>query len=74
MYAFVASILAGIGIGRALFQAANNVAVLYQAPPETEAVASGLLSIARVAGQGVGSLLAGCMWGVLERQGVRVRA
>ena len=63
--------LAGIGIGRALFQAANNVAVLSQAPPETEAVASGLLSIARVAGQGVGSLLAGSMWGALEHQGAR---
>jgi MFS family permease len=63
--------LAGIGIGRALFQAANNVAVLSQAPPETEAVASGLLSVARVAGQGLGSLLAGCMWGALEQGGAR---
>ncbi|MDR3578794.1 MAG: MFS transporter [Oryzomonas sp.] len=63
--------LAGIGIGRALFQAANNVAVLSQAPPETEAVASGLLSVARVAGQGAGSLLAGSMWGALEHQGAR---
>lgn len=61
--------LAGIGIGRALFQAANNVAVLSQAPPETEAVASGLLSIARVAGQGVGSMLAGSLWGALEHRG-----
>jgi DHA2 family multidrug resistance protein-like MFS transporter len=63
--------LAGIGIGRALFQAANNVAVLSQAPLETEAVASGLLSMARVAGQGVGSLLAGSMWGALEHYGAR---
>ncbi|HEX9078571.1 MAG TPA: MFS transporter [Desulfuromonadaceae bacterium] len=63
--------LAGIGIGRALFQAANNAAVLSQAPPETEAVASGLLSIARVAGQGMGSIVAGSMWGVLMHQGTR---
>ncbi|WP_246152913.1 MFS transporter [Oryzomonas rubra] len=63
--------LAGIGIGRALFQAANNAAVLSQAPPETEAVASGLLSMARVAGQGLGSLLAGSMWGAFEHHGAR---
>jgi MFS family permease len=63
--------LAGIGCGRALFQAANNAAVLSQAPEETEAVASGFLSIARVTGQALGSLLAGSMWGVLEHQGLR---
>ena len=61
--------LAGIGFGRALFQAANNAAVLSLAPEETEAVASGFLSIARVVGQALGSLLAGVMWGSLERQG-----
>lgn len=63
--------LAGIGIGRALFQGANNAAVLSQAPPETGAVASGLLSIARVVGQGLGSFLAGTMWGALEHEGAR---
>ncbi|WP_236685576.1 MFS transporter [Geobacter pickeringii] len=63
--------LAGIGFGRALFQAANNAAVLSQAPEETEAVASGFLSIARVCGQALGSVLAGGMWGVLEHQGAR---
>jgi len=61
--------LAGIGFGRALFQAANNAAVLSLAPEETEAVASGFLSIARVVGQALGSLLAGVMWGSLEHQG-----
>ncbi|HTP65787.1 MAG TPA: MFS transporter [Geobacteraceae bacterium] len=61
--------LAGIGFGRALFQAANNAAVLSQAPEETEAVASGFLSIARVCGQALGSVLAGGMWGALEHQG-----
>ena len=61
--------LAGIGFGRALFQAANNVAVLSLAPEETEAVASGFLSIARVVGQALGSLLAGVLWGSLEATG-----
>ena len=63
--------LAGIGFGGALFQAANNAAVLAQAPEDTQAVASGLLSIARVAGQALGSILAGGMWGALEHQGIR---
>jgi MFS transporter, DHA2 family, multidrug resistance protein len=61
--------LAGVGFGRALFQAANNAAVLTQAPEETEAVASGFLSIARVTGQALGSIIAGGMWGSLEHQG-----
>jgi len=61
--------LAGIGFGRALFQAANNAAVLSLAPEETESVASGFLSIARVVGQALGSLLAGVMWGALESRG-----
>jgi MFS family permease len=63
--------LGGVGFGRALFQAANNAAVLSQAPPETEAVASGFLSIARVCGQALGSVLAGGMWGTFEQQGAR---
>ena len=63
--------LIGIGIGRALFQAANNAAVLSQAPEGTTSVASGLLSIARVSGQALGSILAGTLWGVLEHSGSR---
>jgi len=63
--------LIGIGIGRALFQAANNAAVLSQAPEGTTTVASGLLSIARVSGQAMGSILAGTLWGVLEHSGTR---
>lgn len=63
--------LIGIGLGRALFQAANNAAVLYQAPKDTGSVASGLLSIARVTGQALGSILAGTLWGVLEHSGTR---
>jgi len=63
--------LVGIGLGRALFQAANNAAVLSHAPEGTETVASGLLSIARVSGQAMGSFLAGTLWGVLEHSGTR---
>lgn len=63
--------LIGIGLGRALFQAANNAAVLSQAPEGTSMVASGLLSIARVCGQALGSILAGSLWGVLEHSGAR---
>lgn len=61
--------LVGIGLGRALFQAANNAAVLSQAPEGTTTVASGLLSIARVSGQALGSILAGTLWGTLEHSG-----
>jgi len=61
--------LVGIGLGRALFQAANNAAVLSQAPEGTTTVASGLLSIARVSGQALGSVLAGTLWGRLEHSG-----
>lgn len=61
--------LIGIGLGRALFQAANNAAVLSQAPEGTNTVASGFLSIARVSGQALGSILAGTLWGVLEHGG-----
>ncbi|HEY5976009.1 MAG TPA: MFS transporter [Geobacteraceae bacterium] len=63
--------LVGIGLGRALFQAANNAAVLSQAPEGTSTVASGLLSIARVSGQALGSILAGTLWGSLEHGGTR---
>jgi len=63
--------LVGIGLGRALFQAANNAAVLSQAPEGTTTVASGLLSIARVSGQALGSVLAGTLWGTLEHSGPR---
>jgi MFS family permease len=63
--------LIGIGVGRALFQAANNAAVLEQAPEGTDTVASSLLSVARVGGQALGSILAGTLWGVLEHSGNR---
>lgn len=63
--------LVGIGLGRALFQAANNAAVLTQAPEGTTTVASGLLSIARVSGQALGSILAGTLWGTLEHSGTK---
>ena len=61
--------LLGIGVGRALFQAANNAAVLSNAPEGTTTVASGLLSIARVSGQALGSVIAGTLWGVMEHSG-----
>lgn len=61
--------LAGIGLGRALFQGANNAAVLSDAPKRTEAVASGFISIARVSGQALGSVIAGGLWTAFERQG-----
>lgn len=63
--------LIGIGLGRSLFQAANNAAVLSNAPEGTTTVASGLLSIARVSGQALGSVIAGTLWGVLEHSGAR---
>lgn len=63
--------LLGIGLGRALFQAANNAAVLSNAPEGTTTVASGLLSIARVTGQALGSVLAGTLWGALEHSGTQ---
>ncbi len=63
--------LVGIGLGRALFLAANNVAVLSQAPEGTAAVASCLLSIARVSGQALGSILAGFLWALLAGGGSR---
>lgn len=63
--------LIGIGLGRALFQAANNAAVFAQAPEGIETVASGLLSIARVGGQALGSILAGTLWSALEHDGAR---
>ena len=63
--------LVGIGLGRALFQAANNAAVLTQAPEGTTTVASGLLSIARVTGQALGSIVAGTLWGTLGQSGPR---
>jgi MFS transporter, DHA2 family, multidrug resistance protein len=63
--------LLGIGFGRALFVAANNAAVLSQAPPSTASVASGFLSIARVSGQAMGSVVVGTMWSSLAPGGLR---
>ncbi|RLB68434.1 MAG: MFS transporter [Deltaproteobacteria bacterium] len=61
--------LAGIGFGRALFQGANNAAVLSDAPEKTETVASGVISIARVSGQALGSVIAGGLWAAFEYRG-----
>jgi len=55
-----------MGVGRALFQAANNALVLSLAPEKTEGLASGALSVARALGQALGSLLAGGSLGLLE--------
>lgn len=56
-----------LGVGRALFQAANNALVLSLAPPGTEGLASGALSVARSLGQALGSALAGGSLGLFYR-------
>jgi len=56
-----------LGVGRALFQAANNALVLSLAPPGTEGLASGALSVARSLGQAAGSALAGGSLGLFYR-------
>ncbi|GLV47173.1 MFS transporter [Thermus sp. LT1-2-5] len=56
-----------LGIGRALFQAANNALVLSLAPSGTEGLASGALSVARSLGQALGSALAGGSLGLFYR-------
>jgi len=56
-----------LGVGRALFQAANNALVLSLAPKGTEGLASGALSVARALGQALGSALAGGLLGFLYR-------
>ncbi|MDD2737227.1 MAG: MFS transporter [Desulfuromonadaceae bacterium] len=61
--------LIGVGVGRGVFLAANNAAVLGQAPPNTEAAASAFLSIARVTGQALGSMVAGTLWAGLAHRG-----
>jgi MFS family permease len=60
-----------LGVGRALFQAANNAQVLSLAPKGEEALASGALSVARVLGQSLGSFLAGVGLQVLAPLGHR---
>ncbi|GAA6754627.1 MFS transporter [Thermus thalpophilus] len=59
--------LALLGVGRALFQAANNALVLSLAPSGTEGLASGALSVARSLGQALGSALAGGSLGLFHR-------
>ncbi|WP_018112291.1 MFS transporter [Thermus igniterrae] len=54
-----------LGVGRALFQAANNALVLSLAPGGLEGLASGALSVARATGQALGSALAGKALGLL---------
>lgn len=56
-----------LGVGRALFQAANNALVLSLAPKGMEGLASGSLSVARALGQALGSLLAGGSLGLLDQ-------
>ena len=56
-----------LGVGRALFQAANNALVLSLAPKGTEGLASGALSVARALGQALGSALAGGSLGLFYR-------
>jgi len=63
--------LLGVGLGRGLFQAANNAAVLSHAPGGTDAVASGFLSIARVSGQALGTVVVGSMWSHLTPGGLQ---
>jgi DHA2 family multidrug resistance protein-like MFS transporter len=60
-----------LGVGRALFQPANNAQVLSLAPKGEEALASGALSVARVLGQSLGSFLAGVGLQVLAPLGHR---
>jgi DHA2 family multidrug resistance protein-like MFS transporter len=60
-----------LGVGRVLFQAANNAQVLSLAPKGEEALASGALSVARVLGQSLGSFLAGVGLQVLAPLGHR---
>jgi len=62
-----ATALALLGVGRALFQAANNALVLSLAPVGTEGLASGALSVARALGQALGSALAGGSLGLFYR-------
>ena len=56
-----------LGVGRALFQAANNALVLSMAPEGMEGLASGALSVARALGQAMGSLLAGSSLGLFDQ-------
>ncbi|MBV8885272.1 MAG: MFS transporter [Chroococcidiopsidaceae cyanobacterium CP_BM_RX_35] len=59
----------GLGLGRCLFQAANSAAVLSLAPKGVESLASCFLSISRVLGQALGSLIAGWIWTTFAFQG-----
>jgi len=59
--ASAALVLASLGLGRALFQSANNADVLARAPAGAEALASALLSVARVSGQSLGTAEVGTL-------------
>ena len=52
----------GLGIGRCYFQAANSAKILSLAPEGSESLASSLLSITRVLGQALGSIISGWLW------------
>ena len=56
-----ALVLASLGLGRSLFQSANNADVLALAPAGAEALASALLSVARVSGQSLGTAEVGAL-------------
>jgi EmrB/QacA subfamily drug resistance transporter len=58
----VALYLAIAGLGQALFQPANNSALLGAAPPERQGVAGGLLATGRVLGQSLSVALSGAVF------------
>ena len=53
------------GCGQAMFQPANNSALLGAAPLDRQGVASGILATARVVGQSVSVAVAGAIFGAL---------
>jgi MFS transporter, DHA2 family, multidrug resistance protein len=55
----------GLGIGRCFFQSANSAKILSLAPKGAESLASTLLSITRVLGQALGSIISGWLWTTL---------
>jgi MFS transporter, DHA2 family, multidrug resistance protein len=55
----------GLGIGRCFFQSANSAKILSLAPRGAESLASTLLSITRVLGQALGSIISGWLWTTL---------
>jgi MFS transporter, DHA2 family, multidrug resistance protein len=52
----------GMGFGRCFFQATNSAKILSLAPKGADSLASCFLSIARVFGQALGSIIGGWLW------------